>query len=82
MSTTSSRPANTQRLTVTGMTCAGCAGAVTRVLSRVPGAANVEVTLESGQATIAGTANLDALLNAVRKAGYGAELRAASELHQ
>ena len=34
-----------QRLAVTGMTCAGCVNAVTRVLSRVPGAANVRVTL-------------------------------------
>jgi copper chaperone CopZ len=67
-------PANSQRLAVTGMTCTGCANAVTRVLARVPGAAQVRVTLETGQADIAGTAAPDALLSAVRTAGYGAEL--------
>jgi Cu+-exporting ATPase len=67
-------PANSQSLAVTGMTCAGCVTAVTRVLTRVPGAAHVRVTLETGQADISGTATPDALLSAVRKAGYGAEL--------
>jgi copper chaperone CopZ len=82
MSTSSSLPATTQRLAVTGMTCAGCVGAVTRVLSRVPGAANVQVTLETGRASVAGTADPDALLTAVRQAGYGAELLASDEPHQ
>ena len=64
----------TQRLSVTGMTCAGCAGAVSRVLAHVPGTADVRVTLETGRAEVAGTATPDALLAAVRKAGYGAEM--------
>lgn len=64
-------------LAVTGMTCDGCVNAVTRVLSRVPGADQVRVDLESGRAEIAGSAAPDALLAAVRKAGYGAELLAA-----
>jgi copper chaperone CopZ len=68
--------AKPQRLAVTGMTCAGCVNAVTRVLARVPGAANVEVTLETGRAEVAGSATSGALLAAVRKAGYGAELLA------
>lgn len=65
--------AATQRLTIAGMTCAGCVNAVTRVLSRVPGAASVHVALETGRAEVAGSAAPDALLSAVRKAGYGAE---------
>ena len=68
--------AKPQRLAVTGMTCAGCVNAVTRVLARVPGAANVAVTLETGRAEVAGSAIPDALLAAVRNAGYGAELLA------
>jgi Cu+-exporting ATPase len=44
------------------------------VLSRVPGAAAVRVTLETGCAVISGSAAPDALLAAVRRAGYGAEL--------
>jgi copper chaperone CopZ len=63
-----------QRFALTGMTCTGCVKAVTRVLARVPGAARIQVTLETGQAEVAGSATPDALLAGVRKAGYGAEL--------
>ena len=66
--------AATTRLAVTGMTCTGCVNAVTRVLSRVPGAQDVRVDLAGSRAEIAGSAQPDALLAAVRKAGYGAEL--------
>ena len=66
----------TQHLAVSGMTCTGCVNAVTRVLSRVPGAAAVQVTLDTGRAVISGNAAPEALLVAVRKAGYGAELAA------
>ena len=61
-------------LAVSGMTCQGCVNAVTRVLSRVPGAKDIDVDLAAGRAAVQGTANPDALLAAVRKAGYGAEL--------
>ena len=56
------------------MTCDGCVNAVTRVLSRVPGARAVQVDLGAGRAVVEGEAAPDALLAAVRKAGYGAEL--------
>ena len=69
-------PVAIQHLTVTGMTCTGCVTAVTRVLARVPGATKVRVTLETGRAEVAGSAGADTLLDAVRKAGYGAELLA------
>ena len=72
--TTAAPQAALQRLAVTGMTCAGCVNAVTRVLARVPGAADIRVTLATGRAEVAGSAAPDALLAAVRKAGYGAEL--------
>lgn len=61
-------------LAVSGMTCQGCVNAVTRVLSRVPGATDIQVNLAAGRAAVHGDANPDALLAAVRKAGYGAEL--------
>ena len=64
------------RLAVSGMTCHGCVNAVTRVLSRVPGARSVQVDLTAGHAVVDGEANSDALMAAVRKAGYGAELAA------
>jgi len=64
----------TTRLAIRGMTCTGCVNAVTRVLSRVAGAANVRVDLESGRAEVNGSAAPDDLAAAVRKAGYEAEL--------
>ena len=74
---TTPMPTPIQRLAVTGMTCNGCVNAVSRVLSHVPGAAEVRVSLDSGRADVSGTANPTQLLEAVRKAGFGAELLAA-----
>ena len=56
------------------MTCEACVRAVTSVLSRVPGAAGVEVDLATGRAVIAGNTQREALLAAVEKAGYDARL--------
>ena len=61
-------------LAITGMTCNGCVAAVTRVLSRVPGVASVEVDLASARAAVAGSAEPQELLRAVVAAGYGARL--------
>ena len=61
-------------LAITGMTCNGCATAVTRMLSRVPGVAKVEVDLAGARAAVAGTADPQELLHAVTAAGYGARL--------
>ncbi len=65
--------AATTHLAVRGMTCTGCVHAVTRVLSRVAGAANVHVDLDAGRADVDGSAAPDDLVAAVRKAGYEAE---------
>jgi len=62
------------RLTITGMTCASCAGRVERALAKVPGVAAVAVNLASEQALITGPSHADALIAAVEKAGYGATL--------
>lgn len=61
-------------LKVGGMTCQGCVNSVTRALSRVPGVAQVAVSLEAGSAHVEGTASPDALVAAVTKAGYEAAL--------
>ena len=63
-------------LSISGMTCGGCANTLTRVLSRVPGVTRAEVDLVSGRARVLGTARRDELLAAVRRAGYGAEISA------
>jgi copper chaperone CopZ len=61
-------------LSISGMTCGGCANTLTRVLSRVPGVTRAEVDLASGRAQVLGTARPDEVLAAVRRAGYGAEI--------
>ena len=66
--------AATTRLAVGGMTCTGCVNGVSRVLSRVAGAVNVRVDLESGRAEVDGSAAPDDLVAAVRRAGYEAAL--------
>lgn len=58
-------------LAVSGMTCGGCASAVTRVLTRVPGVREARVDLASAHATVTGTAPVDDLIRAIETAGYG-----------
>ena len=64
----------TLHLTVTGMTCDGCVQSVTRVLGRVPGVRQVRVDLASGRAELEGEPAPEALLTALRRAGYGGEI--------
>ncbi|TAN30386.1 MAG: heavy-metal-associated domain-containing protein [Castellaniella sp.] len=59
-------------LSVSGMTCGGCANTVTRILSRIPGVAKATVDIKTGQATVRGTATSADLVAAVEAAGYGA----------
>jgi len=61
-------------LTITGMTCSGCASSVTRVLSRVPGIVRAEVDFAGARAVVEGSAGPEALVAAVEAAGYGAEI--------
>jgi len=64
------------QLAISGMTCGGCAQAVTRVLSAVPGVDSARVDLASARAWIRGTASGKDLVSAVAAAGYGATLSA------
>ena len=64
----------TETLKVTGMTCGGCASAVTRALVAVDGVHNVNVLLRSGEATVdfdEMMTSLDNLKLAVEEVGYG-----------
>jgi copper chaperone CopZ len=67
-------PAEDAALSITGMTCSGCANTVKRVLSWVPGVTRAEVDHARGRATVSGTARPADLIAAVRAAGYGAQL--------
>lgn len=59
-------------LSISGMTCDGCAKTVTRVLSRVAGVTNAEVDFASRCAVVTGGARPNDLIAAVQAAGYGA----------
>jgi copper chaperone CopZ len=72
-------PANATRATlkIEGMTCEGCAATVEQALRAVPGVSGAAVSYEKKQATVYVPAGSDvpreALLQAVRKAGYEAK---------
>ena len=57
-------------LSVEGMMCPRCVAHVKEALSAVKGVSSVEVSLEEKSATVTGKASLDALKDAVTRAGY------------
>lgn len=57
-----------------GMTCASCVSKVHKALLSVDGVENARVNLAERSALVTGHASADALIAAVEKAGYGAEL--------
>ena len=64
-------------LPISGMTCASCAGRVERALRKVPGTRRAEVNLAREQAQVdTDDAALDALVDAVERAGYQVPTRA------
>ncbi|WP_235993512.1 heavy metal translocating P-type ATPase [Paraburkholderia solitsugae] len=74
-------PPRTTELDIGGMTCASCAMRVEKALAKVPGVASVSVNLATETATVnpndaasGAGADTDALIAAVKKAGYEATL--------
>jgi len=67
---------NTQTLQITGMSCAACAGRVERALRKVEGvsAADVNLATETARIELQPSTPIERLLDAVEKAGYGAQL--------
>lgn len=64
-------------LKVSGMTCMGCVGSVTRVLQAVDGVSEVSVSLEKAQAEVGfdpARAKREDLCAAVEGAGFDASL--------
>ncbi|WP_120293576.1 heavy metal translocating P-type ATPase [Paraburkholderia sp. BL23I1N1] len=75
----SAETAHATELAIGGMTCASCAMRVEKALAKVPGVASVSVNLATETATVnpadaSASADTDALLAAVKKAGYEATL--------
>ena len=61
-------------LKVTGMMCAHCVKHVKDALLATAGAEEAEVSLEKGEAVVSGSCDPQALIAAVKEAGYEAEL--------
>jgi len=66
--------APTQDIAIDGMTCASCVGRVERALQAVPGVSAASVNLATESARVDGLAGPDALLAAIRRAGYEARM--------
>ena len=64
-----------QKFNITGMTCAACSARVEKVAGAVAGIEKAEVNLLAGTmvAEVADDAAVEAVIAAIRKAGYGAE---------
>jgi Cu+-exporting ATPase len=60
-------------LSISGMTCDGCARSVERILLNVPGVTQAQVDFRNGSAIVEGTAPPQVLAEAVADAGYGAK---------
>ncbi len=73
-------PTESCTLDISGMTCASCSARVEKALARVPGVLDASVNLATERATVklAQGTSPAALIAAVERAGYGAQLPAPS----
>ncbi len=76
MSASSTSPSTT--LSIEGMSCQHCVGSVTKALLAVPGVESAQVSLDAASAEVRGSAPRDALVEAVRRAGYVATAQASA----
>ncbi|MBI3546610.1 MAG: copper-translocating P-type ATPase [Gammaproteobacteria bacterium] len=80
MTATSSTAENTHRLSIAGMTCAGCVTTVENSLKSTPGVVEASVNFAEHTATVRGHVDAKTLIAAVTAAGYSAaELRSAAD---
>ena len=64
---------DSQQLLINGMSCASCVSRVQNALQAVPGVVQARVNLAERTALVMGSASAGDLVQAVEKAGYGAE---------
>ncbi|MHB1676247.1 MAG: CopZ family metallochaperone [Sulfuriferula sp.] len=62
-------------LQVSGMTCNHCVMSVTKALQKMPGIESAQVDLVKGEAVVRGNVQAEAMVAAVKAAGYGAEVK-------
>ncbi|WHS59837.1 heavy metal translocating P-type ATPase [Pseudomonas sp. G2-4] len=76
-------PAQTLELSIEGMTCASCVGRVERALSKVAGVNSVSVNLANERAhlELLGQVDPQILIDAVKRAGYDANVWRAEQPH-
>ncbi len=67
-------PLARRELLIEGMTCASCVGRVERALRALPGVTEATVNLATERAHVGGAADPDALIAAIRAAGYVARI--------
>ena len=70
---------NMEQYLVSGMSCAACQSRVEKAVSGVPGVTACSVSLLTNSMGVEGTADPKEIIAAVRKAGYGADLRGGAE---
>ena len=64
-----------KQYTVTGMSCAACSARVEKAVGQVPGVQACAVSLLTNSMGVEGTAEPEAIIAAVKAAGYGASLK-------
>ena len=66
-----------QQFHVRGMSCAACSARVEKAVSKVPGVTACSVSLLTNSMGVEGSAGADAIIQAVKDAGYGASAKTA-----
>ena len=64
-----------EQYNITGMSCAACSARVEKAVSKVPGVSSCAVSLLTNSMGVEGSASPEAVIRAVRNAGYGASLK-------
>ena len=64
-----------QQYQVSGMSCAACSARVEKAVVKVPGVTACTVSLLTNSMSVDGTASNEAVIAAVKAAGYGASVK-------
>ncbi len=75
-------PQHTYRLSISGMSCAGCVAGVENALNSVEGVETAAVNFAEHTANVSGNVTAEALVKAVRDAGYDAAELTAGDAEQ